>query len=408
VHEFMFATGIECSYPTIEHGRWRMDQLYDTGHMKYWRQDLELVRQLGLRYLRYGPPLHKIFMAPGRYDWQFTDQVFSRMRELGIEPIVDLCHFGLPAWLGTFQNKDFPKYLAEYASVFANRFPWVELYTPVNEMFVAAKMSALYGNWNEQLASEQAFVTAACNLATASVLMIEAIRAKQPRAIFITSESSEYVQACCPDERTTKIADFENQRRFIALDLLYGHEVRDDIRRYLNENGLAESEYSWFMNARVTGRAIIGVDYYDWNEKLVDSDGILRELGHLFGWSVLATQYWERYRKPLMHTETNCPDAAQGPAWLWKQWHNVQYSMSRGIPVVGFTWYSLLDQIDWDRGLSRALGNIFPVGLYDLNRDPRITAQAYQQLIEMFCETSLPDIQLEERMVSEKSGAMLL
>jgi hypothetical protein len=34
--------------------------------------------------------------------------------------------------------------------------------------------------------------------------------------------------------------------------------------------------------------------------------------------------------------------------------------------------------------LSRAVGNVFPVGLYDLNRDPRPVAQAYKHLVEMF------------------------
>jgi hypothetical protein len=43
--EFMFATGIECSYPTIDGGRWRLDQLESTDHYRFWRRDLELVRE---------------------------------------------------------------------------------------------------------------------------------------------------------------------------------------------------------------------------------------------------------------------------------------------------------------------------------------------------------------------------
>ena len=384
-----------------------MDQLQATSHMKHWRWDLDLVKQLRIKYLRYGPPLHKVFIGPGQYEWEFTDQVFERMRELGITPIVDLCHFGLPAWLGNFQNDEFPRYLAEYASAFAKRYGWIEYFTPVNEMFVAAKLSALHGTWNEQLRSEMAFVRATVNLARASVLMIDAIRSQSPEAIFITSESSEFVQACCPDDNSMQIADFENQRRFIGLDLLYGHEVRADILNYLLTNGVSSDDYKWFMNARVTGRAVIGVDYYAWNEKLVDSSGKLRELGVLFGWYTLAKQYWERYRRPMMHTETNCPNPSDGPEWLWKQWHHVQYAIADGIPVIGFTWYSLLDQIDWDHGLSKALGNVFPVGLFDLNRDPRITAQAYQQLLKLFGNTPCPDFDLEAPCLSEK-GAMLL
>ena len=86
----------------------------------------------------------------------------------------------------------------------------------------------------------------------------------------------------------------------------------------------------------------------------------------------------------MMHTETNRMDAHDGPRWLWRQWHNVQLIRHNGVPVVGFTWYSLTDQVDWDIAIRNALGNINPVGLFDLNRDPRPVGQAYKHLVRMF------------------------
>jgi beta-glucosidase/6-phospho-beta-glucosidase/beta-galactosidase len=388
--EFMFATGIECSCPTIEGGRWRIDELESTDHYRYWRRDLELVRELGLRYLRYGPPLHRIFTGPGSYDWSFMDQVSAGMQELGVEPIVDLCHFGVPDWLENFQNPELPARLAEYAGAFVRRYPWIRLYTPVNEMYVAARMSALDGVWNEQLRSEAGFVTAIRHLACASVLMMEAIARDQSNVIFINSESSEFYQPCCPDPEIQRIADFENQRRFIALDLVYGVPVRKDVHQYLLQHGMPAEEYEWFMSNKVAKRAILGVDYYSWNEKLINSQGRAEALGELFGWYVITNQYYERYRRPVMHTETNDTDAAEAPAWLWRQWHNVQLIHRAGVPVTGFTWYSLQDQVDWDIGLSRAVGNVNPVGLYDLNRDPRPVADAYRFLIDMYRNEPFP------------------
>jgi beta-glucosidase/6-phospho-beta-glucosidase/beta-galactosidase len=382
--EFMFATGIECSYPTIEGGRWRMDELEATGHYRYWRRDLELVRELGLRYLRYGPPFHRICSGPGTYDWSFMDDVAAEMQALGIVPIVDLCHFGVPDWVGDFQNPEVPSLLADYARTFARRYPWVQFYTPVNEMYVTARMSALEGVWNEQLRSDAAFVTATRHLARASVLAMQAIASERPDAIFINSESSEFYQACCPDPRIRRIADFENQRRFLALDLLYAVPVRGDMHTYLLDNGLPPGEYDWFMNQDVGARAVLGIDYYEWNEKLINVNGEPENLGELFGWYVITRQYYDRYKRPVMHTETNAPDAAEGPGWLWRQWHNVQLIREHGVPVVGFTWYSLQDQVDWDSGLRHARGNVFPVGLFDLNRDPRPVAQAYKHLLSLF------------------------
>ena len=389
--EFMFATGIECSYPTIENGRWRRDQLAETEHYRYWRRDFELVREIGLKYLRYGLPLHLAYRGEDHFDWSFADDVMPAMQQLEITPIIDLCHFGVPDWLENFQNPRLPEALAAFAKAFAERYGWVRFYTPVNEMYVTSRMSALDGVWNEQMRSERAFVTATRNVARASVLMAEAILAVKPDAIFVNSESSEFYQPCCPDKEIRRIADFENQRRFIALDLLYGVPVRDDVRAYLIDNGMPGEEYAWFMSRGDAKRAILGLDYYEWNEKLINSDGRPEILGELFGWYVITQQYYERYRRPVMHTETNTPDAAEAPNWLWRQWHNVQLIRQNGVPVVGFTWYSLQDQVDWNIGLAKALGNVFPVGLFDLNRDPRPVAQAYKYLIKLFKDEPLPE-----------------
>ena len=105
-------------------------------------------------------------------------------------------------------------------------------------------------------------------------------------------------------------------------------------------------------------------------------------LGELFGWYVIADQYWQRYRRPMMHTETNKMDADGAPRWLWRQWHNVQLLANSGVPLVGFTWYSLTDQIDWSIAMSEAIGIVYPVGLFDLNREPRIVGLAYKHLID--------------------------
>ena len=161
MRQFMFATGIENSYPTIEVGgkKLRVDEMERAGHYRRWRDDFRLVKELGIEYLRYGPPYYQVHTGPGKYDWAFTDETFDELVDLGIVPIVDLCHFGVPDWIGDFQNPDWPPLFAEYAKAFAARYPWVKYYTPVNEIFVVATFSAQYGWWNECLSSDRAFVT---------------------------------------------------------------------------------------------------------------------------------------------------------------------------------------------------------------------------------------------------------
>jgi hypothetical protein len=149
-------------------------------------------------------------------------------------------------------------------------------------MYVTAKMSALDGTWNEQLKSEQAFVRAVKHLAKANVLAIQAILKEQPDAVFVNSESGEFFQACCPDKEVVETTQFENERRFLALDLLYAVPPSPRVRKYLVEHGMTNSEFNWFMNQRISDHCILGIDYYEWNEKLINSDRQPEALGELF------------------------------------------------------------------------------------------------------------------------------
>jgi len=114
---FLFATGIENSYPTIE---WqgescRQDEMAKCGHYERWQDDFRLLGELGIEYLRYGPPYFSTHTGAEKYDWSFADETFAALRRQGVTPIADLCHFGVPDWIGDFQNPDWPQRFAEYA-----------------------------------------------------------------------------------------------------------------------------------------------------------------------------------------------------------------------------------------------------------------------------------------------------
>ncbi len=379
--KFMFATGIENSYPKIQlpDGTMkRVDEMEKTKHYELWEKDFELVKEMGIEYLRYGPPYYRTHLAPGVYDWAFADVTFGRLSELDITPIVDLCHFGIPDWMGDFQNPAFPALFAEYAGAFAARFPNIKLYTPVNEIFITAMFSAQYGWWNERLSSDKAFVTALKHLCKANVLAMKAILKVQPGASFIQSESSEYFHAMEPDAEP--LARFLNQKRFLSLDLTYGYPINVTMYQYLLSNGMSEEEYNWFTNNQVKAHCVMGSDYYVTNEHLVFPDGRTQASGEIFGYYVITSQYFRRYKLPIMHTETNIRMPASRD-WLLKQWANVRRLKLDGIPILGFTWYSLLHQVDWDSALREDAGRVNELGLYDLDRKIMPVGKEYKTLI---------------------------
>ena len=385
---FMFATGIENSAPTIEGGRVRRDQLVECGFYDRWQEDFALVRELGCGYLRYGPQLHQTLLGPGRHDWSFADETFAALRRQGTVPIVDLCHFGVPDWIGTFQNPDFPALFADYAAAFARRYPWVQLYTPVNEMFITALFSAKYGWWNEQARDDRSYVTAIKHAVRANALAMRAILEVRPDALFVQSESTEHFHPECP--QALLHAEFRNAERFLTLDLNYGHRVDSAMYEFLLDNGMTRAEYHFFLAQReLRPHCIMGNDWYQTNEHLIRADGQRRWVGEVFGYGPVTQLYHDRYGLPVMHTETNCdegPIGDEAERWLWKQWSGLMRLRQDGVPILGFTWYSLTDQVDWDVALRERRGRVNPRGLYDLDRQPRAAGRAYARLIEGWAE----------------------
>ncbi|HYE06999.1 MAG TPA: family 1 glycosylhydrolase [Planctomycetota bacterium] len=406
--DFAFATGIECSNPTVagSDGRGlRRDLLAECGHYERWREDLALVADLRIPCLRYGLPIHRVWLGVDRYDWGFADLAMDEIRRLGITPILDLLHFGVPDWIGDCQNPDLPVLFAAYAGAVAERYPWVRFFTPVNEIYVCARNSGQDGLWNERLRSDTGFVTALKHLVAANLLANAAIERVRADAVIIQSESAEYTHHV----RASPAHDIKlrNKLVFTSLDLLYAKSPDADVLMFLMDSGMTRDEFLWFMRTPAVGFQVMGNDYYGRNEHIVLPDGSVHEGEDVLGWYLITLRYFRRYYKPVMHTETNVFDPASAPMWLWKQWVNVLRMRRDGIPVLGFTWYSLIDQMDWDIQLAEPRQRVNACGLFDLDRRPRPVASAYRDLLREFGDiTALAHgemFELTKRESSERS-----
>ena len=137
--------GVECSVNRV--GDRFFDQLERNGHAHRAR-DLDCFADLGVHALRY-PVLWERTAPCGleNADWRWADERLGRLRELRVRAIVGLVHHGSGPRSTSLVDPDFPEQLAAYARAVAERFPWVEDYTPVNEPLTTARFSGLYGFW---------------------------------------------------------------------------------------------------------------------------------------------------------------------------------------------------------------------------------------------------------------------
>ncbi len=63
------------------------DVLQTTRHTEFYKQDLQLVKQTGIKLLRYSVPWHSIEREKGVYDWRWMDKAVACLRNFGIKPI---------------------------------------------------------------------------------------------------------------------------------------------------------------------------------------------------------------------------------------------------------------------------------------------------------------------------------
>jgi len=386
---FVVATGIECSAPMIGGGI-RQDELRKTGHWERYAEDLALVASFGIRYLRYGVPFHVVARGDeaGGFDWDWTDRAMESLRAHGIEPILDLLHFGLPDDLaGVGDPRLVPRY-ERYAAAVAERYPWVRYYTPVNEPFVTAWFSAKEGFWNERRRDDGSFVAALDNVLQCAVRGMELISERRPDAIFIQSDACDLYTAA--DAAAEEHARFLTERSWVGYDLTYGRDPTPLVLDWLRANGMTARRLDWFAAHGGSERCIIGHDYYRGNERVVDDAGRLRRAGsRRRGFRALALDFFARYELPLMLSETNIA-GTHAPGWLAEVWNDAIDLAERGLPIRGFCWYGFVDHVDWDSALTRDRGTVNTCGLVGLDRRPHRVGDVYRRLAEQALHGHFP------------------
>lgn len=373
---FVVATGIECSAPRIAGGV-RQDELRKTGHWDRVEDDLALVADFGIRFVRYGIPFHVVAAEPDHLDWSWTDRAMNAFRENRLVPIADLLHFGLPDDLEGFGDPRLPDRFASFAAAFAARYPWVRHYTPVNEPLISARFSAQLGWWNERRTDDRSFVAAIDGASTCAVLGMARIREVRPDAVFLQSDTCEGYAPAVP--AAAERAAFLNELRFVAWDLTYGRRPGRRVSAWLADNGLGAERLAWFAANGSDRGCIVGHDFYAGNEWLVDADGGMRLRDDPAGYAAQARAYHDHFGLPFMLSETNT-DGPGARAWLATMWDECLTLRAAGLPIRGICWYGFVDHVDWDTALREINDRPNHCGLVGLDRRPHPVGEAYREL----------------------------
>ncbi len=392
---FLWATGIEDTFvPQTRAGQRALDEYQLMGHYDHWRADLALTRDLGVRAVRWGVPWYRVEMLPGEFDWRWTDQVIPYMvEELGVTPIIDLMHYGCPFWLRReFASDDYPELVARYAAAFAARYRHlVHWYTPLNEPIVNALMCGKRGQWPPYLRGDAGYIKLMMQLAAGIVQTVAAIKAVDPAAAMVHVEATGLSRAARED--LAALAVEEQQRGFVGYDLISGRVTPDHpLIPWLLRNGAAPDALAQLVAAPVA-LDVLGLNFYpQWSTQqlFITSKGRLafrsvEQDGE--GFAALIRDYYERYRVPVMITETSAHgDEALRSRWLAASVAAIKQLRAEGIPVIGYTWFPLFTMIDWRyrQGQGPVSDYRLELGLYTLDESSSADRWRSTPLVEQF------------------------
>jgi dTDP-4-dehydrorhamnose reductase len=383
--------GVECTVNRV--GDQYFDQLERSGHAAR-AADLDLLAGLGVKVVRY-PVLWERTAPDGleRADWSWPDARLRRLKELNLRPIVGLVHHGSGPRATSLVDPLFPEKLARYARAVAERHPWIEDYTPVNEPLTTARFSGLYGHWYPHGRDPATFVRTLLTQVRGVVLSMRAVREVNPRARLVQTED---LGKTVSTRALGYQAEFENERRWLTFDLLCGQVVGDHpIAGYLRWAGIRESELEAVAESS-TPPDVIGINHYLTSERYLDErldrypaeahggNGrhryadveavrVLRD--GVAGPYALLREAWERYRLPLAVTEAHLACTREHQLrWLDEVWHAAVRLWAEGADVRAVTAWSAFGAHDWASLLTRNDGHYEP-GLFDIRAPwPRRTA----------------------------------
>lgn len=354
--DFIWATGIEDTFvPQVRPGHRALDEYQLMGHYEHWRGDLALAGDLGVRALRWGIPWYRVEPLQGEFDWRWTDQVIPHLvNDLGITPIIDLMHYGCPFWLRReFAAEEYPEAVAEYAAAFALRYHGlVQWYTPMNEPMITALFCGKRGLWPPYLRGDSGYVRIVLQAMRGVAATVAAIRSVDPDAVILPVEASGLSRTARED--LAPLAAEEEQRGFLTWDLLAGRVTPDHpLFPWLVRNGASVDELASLAGSGIPMDAM-GLNFYpQWSttQLYVDRRGKLsyrpvEQDGA--GFETMIQSYYQRYGVPVMVTETSARgDVAVRARWLESSMAAIRRLRSRGIPVIGYTWFPLFTMIDW-------------------------------------------------------------
>ncbi|MFP4165506.1 MAG: GH1 family beta-glucosidase [Chitinispirillaceae bacterium] len=390
-------------------------------HYHRYEQDVAVMQEIGLKAYRMELSWPRLLPdGTGRGNprgFDFYDRLFDRLLEAGITPWVTLYHWNLPYSLqqrGGWQNPDSPGWFGEYVSRVMERYSdrithWITLNEPqvviVNGMVNGRNAPGLTLDISEAL-------QAGHHLLLAHGTAVSAIRkgAKKKPCIGYApvgwlrrpvSEDSEDVKAARKATFEVEAGSLWNSSWWMDPVFL-GEYPSQGLECYGKDAPRIGPD-----DMKIIGQDIdfFGANLYTATSVRAGDDGTAQIVDHSVGhqmntydWAIVpdilywaGKFYYERYRKPMVVTENGVPITEvisregkvhdpQRTEFIAKHLIQLHRAMQEGVPYLGYFYWSLLDNFEWQWGYKHRFGLVY-VDFETGERIVKDSARYYSEVI---------------------------
>ncbi len=330
-------------------------------HYQLFREDFDIAKSLNHNCHRFSvewarvQPWQNEFLAQEIKHYQ---DVVLALKERGIEPVVTLHHFTNPQWLlelGGWENRKSVDYFLAFIEKIVDALSAdVRYWVTINEPLIYTHFSYLAGDWPPQKKSLLAAAKVRNHLAQAHIrgykLIREIYRRKNliPPLISIASHT-QAVTTCRPN--------LINRLSCASRDWLYNFAFVDRLFRAQTLDYIGINYYS----RNLVDVRSWGVDKFFFQACSDNCDP--REKNSL-GWEVYPEGLYDllikfkKYNLPVLVTENGIctDDDSQRWRYIYGHLESAHKALEQGVKVIGYIYWSLLDNFEWDKGFSPRFG----------------------------------------------------
>lgn len=367
-------------------------------HYHRWREDVAIMKELGLKSYRFSVSWSRVLPeGTGRVNeagLHFYVQLCDALLEAGIKPLVTLYHWDLPTALyrkGGWKNPESPAWFEEYTELLAKAlgdraYAWMTFNEP--QMFVGLGM-LVGAHAPFEHNDDKTLAEVSKNVLLAHGRAVSVLRRLCPKALIgmaptgdcylpkdETPESIEKAR-----RKSTRLGrDFVISNTWWADPIFLG-KAPEDAEALLGENMYRLTAEEW---ASVSQK----LDFYGFNCYQGTQDYPPPEDGYNnyawqgspktgFGWNFTpqalyySSKFWyERYGLPVLITENGYAGLdhvmldgkvhdPQRQDFLHRYLLQVKRAVDEGIPVLGYQYWSIMDNFEWAAGYDPRFGLVY-------------------------------------------------